>query len=143
MLVSLLSLLPSAHAVIHAGNPHLDFFVTPPEGSLSSGTVDLATVTVERCGGGEDVYIVDATIDPVEGFGLTIAGGDLCAVILAWDSEMVLSGDNAAGPYTVVYDEPSTTVVLDQTAPVALDPFTVTSGVIHAGNPHLELDVGL
>ncbi|MEL6342473.1 MAG: hypothetical protein AAFV53_05030 [Myxococcota bacterium] len=144
LLASVLFALPvsPAYAVVHAGNPHLEFWVDPPEGSLTTGDVTLDRVRVHLCGGGYTDYPVGAAIDPVAGYGLTIQGGDLCKVTFFWDSDMTLEGSNAIGAYSLRYTEAFTEVVLSGPDYGAdLDPFIVENGVVHAGNPHLPVEV--
>lgn len=132
----------TAEAIIHGGNPHLDFFVTPPEGTLSGGDVDVDRIRVHNCGGGFTDYIVNETIDPVEGYGLDITGGNLCGVTVFWDSDMYLDGNNVSGDYTIRYDDDLTYVPLgNPTSAVPLAPFFVEDGIIHGGNPHLDLEI--
>lgn len=130
----------NTQAIVHGGNPNLHFEVQQGPGYLTEGSVDLDKVRVELCGGGFTDYQVDDTIDPVDGFDLTISGGDLCGVELFWDSEMFLDGVGPLGAFSLSYDKASTYVPLPA-QPQALTPWTPETGIVHGGNPNLTLSI--
>lgn len=139
--LALLSASP-AHAVIYGGNPELTIKVQRPQDDLTGGTVTLETVVLHLCAGGAAMWNVDTQIDPVVGFSMDIPAGNFCEVELVWGDTMELDGDGAYGTFALEYDESATWITLvGATQSVELDPVTWTSGVVHGGNPELDLTI--
>lgn len=134
-----LALLTPAHAVIYGGNPELTIWVERSPDDLIDGDVDLTNVKLSVCGGGTTTVSVGAAIDPVAGYTVAIPAGNYCGLTVTWGSVLELTGFGAGGAWVGEYDKPSTYFPLaSPIAPVALTPFTVTSGVIYGGNPELH-----
>ena len=129
----------SANASIYIGNPGvLSFHVSRPEHDLDTGSVVLHQLRLHKCNGQTLVWTVDATIDPVEGWGMTIPAGEHCSVTLVWDSAMEI--ESAA--FVVEYDQASTPVQLSsQITPVTLSPIDVVSGTFTGNSPRLVVDI--
>jgi hypothetical protein len=127
-----------AGATLYTGNPDLGFRVDRPQGDYTDGEVVLDKVRVHHCGGGSTDYDIDETVDPVEGYSLTISGGDHCGVTWFWDSDLDIDGSGSYGTFTVRFSEASTGVTLDtEIDPVALTPYEVVSGTMSGGGPWL------
>ncbi|MCB9764635.1 MAG: hypothetical protein H6739_32975 [Alphaproteobacteria bacterium] len=141
VIVAVLSSPMPVHAIIYAGNPHLDLTVQRAEDDLVEGSVDLDKVRLHACAGGTTDYTVEETIDPVDGYGLDIDAGDWCGVTLYWGGVMELDGDNGS-PFSLEVDHASTYVPLATTInPVDLVPFDVVSGSISGSAPSVRLDI--
>jgi len=129
-----------ASAFIFVGNPHLTLQVI--EADIDEGSVFLDKVRVHPCGGGHTDYSVQETIDPVEGYTLEIAGGDICDVTLFWGGVMTLEGEDSNGAFTLEVDDGPTGLNIDGTGSDSVSlPYDQTSGFIFVGNPHLHVDV--
>jgi hypothetical protein len=128
----------SAHAYIYVGNPTLTFHVSRPEHDLETGSVVLHQLKIHKCNGQTITSTPNVTIDPVDGWSASIAGGDLCSATLVWGSVMEIEGDT----FVVEYDAASTTVQLGaQIAPVTLAPVDVVSGSFSGNVPRLILEI--
>lgn len=135
-----LLLASQAHAVIYTGNPDFGVEVARPAGDYVEGEVYLDKVRIVTCSGSWTDYAFGGTVDPVEGFTVTVAGGNLCAAVFYWGSPMTIDGDGAHGAFTVAYDAGTTVVLLDTPVPPeALEPYTVTSGWMDGGGPWLTM----
>lgn len=138
MLLSLSLLALDAHAFVFLGNPDVGFRVDRPQGDYVDGSVILEKLRIHHCGGGYTDYTVDKVVDPVEGYDVTISGGDHCYATWFWDSDMEIDGDGVAGPYTVEYTGSTATVTLSNDIDwVALSPWSVVSGTMVGGGPKL------
>ena len=87
-----LLLAPQAHALIYTGNPDFGVEVTRLAGDYVEGTVHLDKVRIVECDATWKDYTIDADPDPVAGFTLTVDGGDLCAAVFYWGSDLVIDG---------------------------------------------------
>ncbi|MCA9493553.1 MAG: hypothetical protein KC621_26660 [Myxococcales bacterium] len=135
-----LLLAPQAHALIYTGNPDFGVEVTRLAGDYVEGTVHLDKVRIVECDATWKDYTIDADPDPVAGFTLTVDGGDLCAAVFYWGSDLVIDGDGSLGAFTVTYDKATTTVTFgDPIVPKALSPYTVTSGSMEGWGPWLVM----
>lgn len=136
LLAALLS--SPAEALIYLGNPSLGFRVDRPAHDYVEGTVELDKVRVHHCGGGSTDYPVGEVIDPVEGYALTISGGNHCGLTFYWDSVMDIDGPT----YTVRYEEATTNVTLaEEIDPVVLTPYDVISGSMSGYGPRLIVTI--
>jgi hypothetical protein len=141
MSLSLL-LATSAHAFLYGGNPAVRVFVQRPAGDLVSGSVELQKVTVHPCAGGYTDYAVGEVIDPVEGYTVQIAGGDLCGLRFWWASDMELDGDGTLGAFSLLYGEAYTNISIDpDIVSVALTPYDLVSGSMTSGAPRLSVTI--
>jgi hypothetical protein len=128
----------SANAATYNGNPVLSFHVTRPENDFVVGDVVLHQLRIRKCNNTTVTYTIDDEIDPVDGWSKTIAGGDLCAATLVWDTVMEIDGSN----FVIEYDTASTLVPLTgQTQTVILSPIDVVSGTFSGNLPRLVLTI--
>jgi len=127
---------PAASAVIHVGNPQgppkAEFKVSPPEGTVTSGSVYVDHVRVHDCDGTYTDYDVDAVISPWVWFSVDIDGGDLCELSVAWGSDMVIDGtDDSGGVYTLRYTGIADMALITGHEEVQpLEPVSVESGSV-------------
>lgn len=129
-----------AHAMIYGGNPDITMWADRAQHDMIDGYVKLGKVRVNLCGGGVVDYVVNAEIDPVEGYTVNVAGGDFCGVTLFWDTDMTINGGTGTG-WGIAYT-PSSTYVPIASMVAPLTPFTLLYGVIYGGNPdfHIAID---
>ena len=143
-IVPLLSLLlPQAQAVVYGGNPGVTIEVGRAENDLVSAEVLLTKVRVAYCGSGYTDYTVNETVDMVEGYTLTILGGNLCAIIPYWGEDLLMEGNGQYGAFSLLYENNTTPVTVQaggtMTAPLV--PFTWESGVVYGGNPEVKITI--
>jgi hypothetical protein len=133
-------LVSDAHASVYVGNPALWVHVDRPAHDFTTADVLLEGVEVHYCGGGSSEYVVDENIDLVDGWGITIGGGNLCGVTFHWDSVLVIDGIRNGVGFSVGYGNASanTHVPIGSTiGPVALTPVQVLGGTFPSGSPLL------
>jgi hypothetical protein len=128
----------SANATLYGGNPTLSFHVTRPENDFTGGDVVLHQLRIRKCNNQTITYTIDEDIDPVDGWSKTIAGGDLCAATLVWDTVMEIDGP----AYVIEHDAASTVVPLTGSSQtVVLSPIDVVSGTFSGNLPRLVLTI--
>ncbi|MCB9673446.1 MAG: hypothetical protein H6736_24700 [Alphaproteobacteria bacterium] len=136
--LGMLTLGTPAHAAIYSGNPATTFRIDRPQGDLTDGDVNVYKLRIHYCGGGYTDYSVKQWVDPVDGFSVTINGGNLCSATVFWDSDIVLHGNG----FEIVAEPTLTSVSLDPIKDADVLPWHVTEGNPGAGTPQLlvELD---
>jgi hypothetical protein len=139
----LLSLLTtSAPAVIYAGNPDLSFHVQRLSSDLESGSGYLIKVRIHECGSlAYTDYPVGQSIDPVDGYSMSIAGGDLCGATLFWAADVTLAGHDGTS-FALAYTDRTTSIPFETPiAPVVLTPIEIVSGSPGGWAPRLYASV--
>ena len=135
-----LSLVASAHAGIYGGNPGISVWADRAQHDMNDGYAKLGKVRVHICGGNTVVdYTVDEEIDPVEGYTVTVNGGDFCGVTFFWDTDVTIHGGTGTG-WGIAYT-PSSTYLPISTMVAPLTPFNLLYGVIYGGNPELHMSI--
>lgn len=139
----LLAPVAPAHAFVYTGNPDFGFHVDRPAHDLVSGEVRLHKVRLHPCDNSGPVdYVVNQEIDPVAGYTLTIAGGDLCGATFFWADTMVLYGSGSAGAFTIEHDDGTTPVQFGAPIPpAALTPYDVVSGTAPGAGPGIVVTI--
>lgn len=121
-----------ASAYTYWGNPSLTITVERAEADLVDGSGWLDAVLVHHCDGTTDTYTVDALVDPVAGYSLTVAGGDLCSVEPLWGGDIAVSGDG----FELASSAISTWIPLSGASQcVSWIPFTIVTGAITGSAP--------
>lgn len=129
-----------SHAIVFTGNQRLSFWVDRSAGDLTDGSVYLNKIRVHKCDNTHVDYPVNASLDPVAGSSIVIAGGDLCGATWYWGSTMTLHGDNG-NDFTIDYDDNTThNVFASPLVATPLTPYEVTEGSISGTGPKLLLD---
>jgi hypothetical protein len=137
----LLAMGTPSHAIQYTGDQRLSFKVDRPAQDLTDGSVYLTKVRIHECDSSYVDYPVNATIDPVAGDSVVIAGGDLCGATWFWGNDMVLYGDDG-DEFTILYQNDTTSnVFASPLVPTALQPYEVTEGSISGPGPRLILHV--
>lgn len=133
----LFALASLSQAFVFVGNPKLNLTIDRAPADLVEGTATLDLVRVYKCGGGYTDYQVDAPIDPVAGFELTIGGGNLCSVGFRWTTDVWVESSS----YVLRYEELTTLVTIGSsgTGSAPYDPFVVESGTFSGADPVFEV----
>lgn len=136
--VGLFALPVTASAGIYGGNPKIMVELERYEDDITVAVADVAQVDVVHCDDTVDEYIVGEEVDLEAGWSLDIDGGDLCRVVIEWDS--VIEAESAA--WTIEVSRNNTTIPVDGPIPgQVMAPFTVTSGTYSGTNPVLQLTI--
>ena len=99
---------------------------------------NLIGVRVYDCEGNWTNYDAFTTIDPVEGWDTTIDGGDLCHVMVRWNTEVEITHSS----WVLEYDEADTTLAIaGETSSTPLTPYTVTEGTMSGSDPDLIVTI--
>ncbi len=122
-LLAALTVSSTASAGIYTGTPIINFQASRMDMDFIAGTAEIEFVRIHSCNGGYDDYAVGTTEDPVEGFSITVDGGDLCDAEVFWDSSVYITGKS----FTLKAAPSSTLVTLDS-AGADLTPFALVAG---------------
>ncbi len=136
-MLSVLLFMSLSEAYVFVGNPKLNVVVDRSESDLVDGTASLDKVRVHQCGGGYTDYEIDAWIDPVNGWGTTIGGGNLCAISLKWHTDVWVEST----AFLLRYEELTTTFTLTSsgTGTVSFSPFVVEEGSFSGSTPNFAI----
>jgi hypothetical protein len=130
-----------AWAYVWFGNPpDVRIEIDRLEHDLVAATATVDAVRMHACGGGYTDYGVGQTLDLTSPVTLTVGTGAWCGASVVWGSAVTVTN----GTWTVVYDDPYTSVAIDadpDTTAQPLTPFDVTSGTFSGYAPRLVLSI--